>query len=159
MPQIGKSRSGINYNTGLSNTSGPPMLGGNSKQSFDTKISHGPSDTREQFKGLPNTGFTPGANENVGGGLLLQQRLRLRFVQLIGDGMSHKDAAKQVQKETGFHARTGQKIVAKVEHTKEKKIKYAGKYLTRKPYKGVTGRSGHRRPRKQSPYGTPAGLK
>ena len=89
---------------------------------------------------------------------MFQQRLRLMFLELVQQGMSHKDAAVHIQKTTGFHARTGQKLVAKTEHKKHG-IKYAGQYLTKKHYKGVTGRSGHHRPRHPSPLGTPAGLK
>ena len=126
------------------------------KQGFDIKLNHGATGVTEQFKGLPVTGFTPGANEAVGGGLLFQQRLRLMFVELVQQGMSHKDAAKHIQATTGFHARTGQKIVAKTEFTTQKKVTYGGKYGTHKPYRGAAGRSGHHRPRRS---GTPAGLK
>jgi hypothetical protein len=126
-----------------------------SRNEFDTKLNAGATSTTEQFKGLPATGFTPGANEAVGGGLLFQQRLRLMFVELVRQGMSHKDAAIHIQKTTGFHARTGQKLAAKVGFTKEKKVTYAGRYGTHKPYRGTAGRSGHHRPRRS----TPAGLK
>ena len=128
-------------------------------QKFDTQLPHGASDITEQFKGLPATGFTPGANQKVGGGLSVPQRLRLMFVELVKSGMSHSEAAKHIQRTTGLHARTGQRIVAKVEKTKTGKIKYAGLYSTKKHYKGTGARSGHHKPRHQSPFGTPAGLK
>jgi|SRR5579863_171175 len=152
-------RSGMQNLNNIANPFGTPdeaSRGQFSRNEFDTKLHSGATSTTEQFKGLPNTGFIPGQNANVGGGLLVQQRLRLRFVELISTGLSHKDAAKQVQSETGLHARTGQRIVAKVEHTKTKKVKYAGKYATRRHYHT---RTGHHPARKQSPYGTPAGLK
>ena len=128
------------------------------KQGFDIKLNHGATGVTEQFKGLPVTGFTPGANEAVGGGLLFQQRLRLMFVELVQQGMSHKDAAKHIQKSTGFHARTGQKISAKVSFTKEKKITYAGQYATTKHYHAKLGK--HRPTRRPGSFpATPAGLK
>ena len=131
-----------------------------SPNDYDTKLQHGATTTSEQFKGLPNTGFLPGQNQAVGGGLLMQQRLRLRFVGLVESGMSHKDAAKQVQRETGFHARTGQKIVARTEKTKTGKFKYAGQPLTSKHYR-TRGTAVHsHRPRRPGSFpGTPAGLK
>ena len=82
------------------------VLGGGNQAIQETAIGHGATTTTEQFKGLPATGFTPGSNAHVGGGLLFQQRLRLMFLQLVEQGMSHKDAAIHIQKSTGFHART-----------------------------------------------------
>lgn len=138
------TKSSINLSTGIT-TNQPTNVGG---YQADTKLAHGPTGTTEQFKGLPNTGFTPGT-------VMFQQKLRLMFIQLVQGGMSHKDAAVHIQKTYGFHARTGQKIVARTEKTKTGKIKYAGKYLTKKHYRGIGAKSGHHRPRKQ----TPAGLK
>ena len=134
-----------------------------SPNDFDTKFSKGATTTSEQFKGLPNTGFTPGQTlpgGQVSGGLLFQQRLRLMFVQLVESGMSHKDAAVHIQKTTGFHARTGQKLVARTEKSKEGKFKYAGRPLTSKHYR-TRGTAVHsHRPRRPGQFTpTPAGLK
>ena len=133
-----------------------------SPNDFDTKFSKGATTTSEQFKGLPNTGFTPGQTlpgGQVSGGLLFQQRLRLKFVELVQGGMSHKDAAKKIQRDTGFHARTGQKLVAKTEF-KGKKISYSGQPLTSKHYR-TRGTAVHsHRPRRPGQFTpTPAGLK
>ena len=68
-----------------------------SPNDYDTKLGHGATTTSEQFKGLPNTGLTHGANQDVQGGLLFQQRLRLKFISLVQGGMSHKDAAVHIQ--------------------------------------------------------------
>ena len=128
-----------------------------SPNDYDTKLGHGATTTSEQFKGLPNTGFTPGANQDVQGGLLFQQRLRLKFISLVQGGMSHKDAAVHIQKSTGFHARTGQKLVAKTEF-KGKKLKYAGQSTTVKHFR-VRGMH-HRPTRRPGSFpGTPAGIR
>ena len=158
-------QSGLGALNNVANPFGSPDVvskGQFSPNDFDTKFSKGATTTSEQFKGLPNTGFTPGQTlpgGQVSGGLLFQQRLRLKFVELVQGGMSHKDAAKKIQRDTGFHARTGQKLVAKTEF-KGKKISYSGQPLTSKHYR-TRGTAVHsHRPRRPGQFTpTPAGLK
>lgn len=104
-----------------------------------------PGQSREKFKGLPPGGIAHGS-------LMPQQKLRAMFIQLVQQGMSHKDAAKHIQETLGVHARTGKPLASKVEFTKEKKIKYAGQYVTTKHYSAA-----HRRPSRVPR--TPSGLK
>ena len=158
-------QSGLGALNNVANPFGSPDVvskGQFSPNDFDTKFSKGATTTSEQFKGLPNTGFTPGQTlpgGQVSGGLLFQQRLRLKFVELVQGGMSHKDAAKKIQRDTGFHARTGQKLVAKTEF-KGKKISYSGQPLTSKHYR-TRGTAVHsHRPRRPGQFTpTPSGLK
>src|SRR5260221_10900187 len=113
-------RSGMQNLVNIANPYEPPGIvarGQYSKNEFDTKLPAGPTNVTEQFKGLAPTGFAPGSNPAVGGGISFQQRLRLMFVKLVQSGMSHKDAAIHIQKSTGFHARTGQKLAAKTVFT------------------------------------------